>query len=153
MHMGPYFKRYAHPAGPFNYSILRWPALVSVGNAQPTAHRARVRKSSAFKLLARAYPRPSSWRTSVQSQPWPAAEAYRNIDVASGISMAIAHRACVYRGCIPAALGGVPRRWLDCPRKKRASKRQSAPGVAGAAAARGRAHLRQHTMETNQSSI
>ena len=111
--------------------------MVSAGNAQPTAHRARVRKSSAFKLLARAYPRPSSWRTSVQSQPWPAAEVYRNIDVASGISMAIAHRACVYRGCIPAALGGVPRRWLDCPRKRPASKRQSAPRAAGACSCEG----------------
>ena len=38
-----YFKRYAHAAVPFNYSISRWPALVSAGHAQPTSHRARSR--------------------------------------------------------------------------------------------------------------
>ena len=55
----------------------------------------------------------------------------RNIDVASGISMVMAHRACVCRWCILAALGGVPRCWLDCPRRRPAPKRQRAPGVPG----------------------
>ena len=53
-----YFKRYAHAASPFNYSISRWPALISAGHSQPTAHRAGGPKSSTFPLPSCAYPRP-----------------------------------------------------------------------------------------------
>ena len=45
--------------------------------------------------------------------------------------MAMSHRACVCRSCILAALGGVPRCWLDCPRRRPAPKRQRAHGVPG----------------------
>ena len=124
---------YAHAAGPFTYSISRWPALVSAGHSQPTAPRARIRKAAHFNYrLSHIHGQAhggSQFRVSHGQL-----RGRRNIDVASGVSMAMAHRACACRWCIPAALGGVPRRWFDCPRKRRASKRQSAPGVAAAGA-------------------
>ena len=80
----PYFKRYAHAAGPFNYSISRGPVLVSAGQAHRTARRARS-CGNTFQLPSCTYPRPGrpahmhgGIRTSVQSQPATEAQGHRH---------------------------------------------------------------------------
>ena len=130
-----YFKRYVHAAGPFNDSITRWPALVSAGQAHPTAHRARAAiKAAHFSywpshIHGRAHGGPQFRVSQLRRR--------RDMDIACGVLMAVAHRACACRWCISLVPGGVPQRWLDCPRKRPTPKRQSAPGVAGACSCEG----------------
>ena len=144
------FKRYAHAAGPFNYSISRGPVLVSAGQAHPTARRARSCGNTS-QLPSCAYPRPGrpahmhgGIRTSVQSQPVIATEAQGHRH-----SQWPSRTAPVHNASEP------PRRWKERPGIKPRLKRQDAPAAGvpapAHAAARGSAHSR--TIETNQHSF
>ena len=118
------FKRYAHAAGPFNYSISRGPVLVSAGQAHPTARRARSCGNTS-QLPSCAYPRPGrpahmhgGIRTSVQSQPVIATEAQGHRH-----SQWPSRTAPVHNASEP------PRRWKERPGIKPRLKRQDAPAA------------------------
>ena len=123
--------------------------MVSAGHAQPTAHHARGRESTAPPLLALAYPRMSSCRAHggpqfrVRQLPSP---GRTNSAIASGVVMAMAHCAFSYRRYTLAVLGEVPHK------KTHAEKAAHACGAwLALAAAKARAHP--CTMETNQHSF